>query len=115
MEVLSRVDAVISLGGNNTVNETLAAGKPLFVMRVGGEQGDNASRVVYLGAGLRANIKEQSSLEIGAKVNRLIEEPSFRHHVQEIAESLAQTQGAATAARFIKHIAQSRQPLERPN
>jgi UDP:flavonoid glycosyltransferase YjiC (YdhE family) len=115
VEVLSRVDAVISHGGNNTVNETLAAGKPLLVMPVGGEQGDNASRVVYLGAGLRANIKEESPLEIGAKVDRLIKEPAFRQRVQEIAESLAQSQGAATAARFIEHIAQSRQPLERPN
>lgn len=115
VEVLSRVTAVISHGGNNTVNETLAAGKPLLVMPVGGEQGDNASRVVYLGAGLRANIKEATSQEIGAKVDRLIKEPAFRQRAQEIAESLVQTQGAVTAARFIEHVAQSRQPLQRPN
>lgn len=37
VEVLANVDAVISHGGNNTTNETLAAGKPLLVMPVGGE------------------------------------------------------------------------------
>ena len=114
VEVLSRVDAVISHGGNNTVNETLAAGKPLLVMPVGGEQGDNASRVVYLGVGLRASIKESTSQEIGVKVDRLIEESIFRQRAKEVADALALTQGPVTAALFIERLAESRQPIERP-
>ena len=114
VEILPRVDAVISHGGNNTVNETLATGKPLLVMPVGGEQGDNASRVAYLGVGLRANIKRSTSKEIGAKVERLIEEPTFRQRAQEIASALAQTNGPVVAGRFIEHVAQTRQPLLRP-
>jgi len=108
------VDAVISHGGNNTVNETLAAGKPLLVMPVGGEQGDNAGRVEYLGVGLRADIRKSTSREIGAKVNRLIEEPTFHQRAKEIAKALALTEGPVTAARFIEHVVQNRRPLLRP-
>jgi MGT family glycosyltransferase len=114
VEILSRVDVVISHGGNNTVNETLAAGKPLLVMPVGGEQGDNGSRVVYLGVGLRLDIKQSTSQEIGAKVKRLIEEPTFRQCAKEVADALTLTQGPVTAARFIERVAQSKQPLLRP-
>lgn len=114
VEILSRVDAVISHGGNNTVNETLAAGKPLLVMPIGGEQGDNASRVVYLGVGLRADIKRASSQEIGTKVSHLIEEPTFRQRAEEIADALALTQGQVTAVKFIKRVAETRQPIVRP-
>lgn len=114
VEVLPRVDAVISHGGNNTVNETLAAGKPLLVLPVGGEQGDNASRVVYLGAGLRADLCRSTPSEIRAKVVRLIGEPGFRLKAQAIAEKVSRTQGPATAARFIERLAQTRQPIRRP-
>ncbi len=112
--LLPHVDAVISHGGNNTTNETLAAGKPLLVMPVGGEQGDNASRVVHLGAGLRADIKQFTPQEIGAKIDRLLAEPSFRQRAQAIASALAQTDGPATAAQFIERVAQTGQPLTRP-
>lgn len=114
LEVLLRVDAVISHGGNNTVNETLAAGKPLLVMPVGGEQGDNASRIVFLGVGLRVDIKKSTSKEIGAKVRRLIEEPTFSQRAQEIADVLALLQGPVTAAKFIERVAETRQPILRP-
>ena len=114
VEVLSHVDVVISHGGNNTVNETLAAGKPLLVMPVGGEQGDNASRVVYLGAGLRTNVDKSTPQEIIDKVNRLIEEPSLRQRTEEIAKALSLMQGPVTAARFIERIVKTRQPIVRP-
>jgi UDP:flavonoid glycosyltransferase YjiC (YdhE family) len=113
VEILPRVDAVISHGGNNTVNETLAAGRPLLVLPVGGEQGDNASRVVYLGAGLRADIARTPAAEVRRLVDLLLQGP-FRQRAQEVAAALARTEGAATAARFIEHVARTRSPVERP-
>ncbi|MEK7867661.1 MAG: nucleotide disphospho-sugar-binding domain-containing protein [Planctomycetota bacterium] len=114
VEVLDRVDAVVSHGGNNTVNETLAAGRPLLVMPVGGEQGDNACRVEHLGAGLRADLKRSPAEEIGAKVRRLLEEPSFARRARECADALAKTDGPGTAARFIERVASTRCALVRP-
>jgi UDP:flavonoid glycosyltransferase YjiC (YdhE family) len=114
VELLARVDVMVSHGGNNTVNEALAAGRPLLVMPVGGEQGDNASRVVYLGTGLRARISGSPSSEIGEKVRRLIEEPSFSRKALGIARSLARTAGPGVAARFVEYLAANRRPMVRP-
>ncbi len=113
LEILPLVDVVISHGGNNTTNETLAAGKPLLVMPVGGEQGDNASRVAYLGAGLRASIKSSTSHEIREKIDRLIKEPQFKQRASEIASAIALTQGTVIATQFIEHIARTKRPLVR--
>lgn len=50
--LLSRVDIVVTHGGNNTVQETLAAGKPMVVVPFGGDQIVNAQRVERLGVGI---------------------------------------------------------------
>ena len=115
LELLPSVDAVISHGGNNTVNETLSTGKPLLVMPVGGEQGDNAARVEYLGVGLRADRKRSTMQEIGVKARRLLEEPGFRQRAEKIAGALALTEGPVTASRLITRLEQSRQPVLRPS
>jgi UDP:flavonoid glycosyltransferase YjiC (YdhE family) len=83
-------------------------------MPVGGEQADNAARVVFLGAGLRADVRRATASEIAAKVRRLIEEPAFRRRAREIAAAVTRTQGAVTAARFIERLAETRRPLRRP-
>ncbi|MEW6368350.1 MAG: glycosyltransferase [Acidobacteriota bacterium] len=114
IEVLKHVDVVVSHGGNNTVNETLAAGRPLLVLPVGGEQGDNASRVVALGAGLRADLARSTSEEIAAKVTRLLKEDGFKQRALEIAAALARTDGPSTAARFLERLVETRRPLIRP-
>ncbi|MEW6365017.1 MAG: glycosyltransferase [Acidobacteriota bacterium] len=114
IDVLKHVDAVISHGGNNTVNETLAAGRPLLVLPVGGEQGDNASRVVALGVGLRAHLTRSTSEEIAAKVSRLLSEADFKMRAQEVAAALARMDGPSTAARFLERLVETRQPLIRP-
>ncbi len=113
VELLTKVDAVISHGGNNTTNETLAAGKPLLIMPVGGEQRDNASRVVYLGAGLRADLKSSTPEEIRKKVHRLLDEPSFAARARQIADALGQTNGPDVAARLIERVVQTGRPLVR--
>ena len=113
IEVIHKVDVVISHGGNNTVNETLAAGKPLLVTPVGGEQGDNAARIVYLGAGLRADLKKASCEEIKTKIKKLIEDSNFSKRAKEIALNLKKTDGTATAVKLIEHLVKTQKPLLR--
>lgn len=113
--LLPRVDVVITHGGNNTVTEALFEGKPLLVLPTTGEQGDNASRVEYLGAGLRADIRRVTAHDIRTLVNTLIEKPSFGRRAHAISESLEKTAGAATASRFIAHLARTGKPVVRPH
>lgn len=113
LAVLAQVDAVVSHGGVNTINETLAAGKPLLVLPVGGEQGDNAARVVFLEAGLRAKLSASSEV-IGRSVDRLVREPRFGTRAREVAEVLARLDGPGTGARFLQRILETGMPVERP-
>jgi len=113
VELLPHVDAVISHGGNNTVNETLAAGKPLLVLPIGAEQAHNARRVVELGAGLGTAIQGTRSREIHGSVRRLLDEPSFRERALECARALAETDGPGSAVRLIERLIETRQPVLR--
>jgi MGT family glycosyltransferase len=114
LEVLPRVDLVIGHGGNNTTNETLAAGKPLLVVPVGGEQRDNSRRVEYLGAGLTVWPEHLTVEGVRQAVHRLREEPRFREKTKELQRKLDETNGTETGARLIVHLARTRAPLRLP-
>lgn len=113
VELLPKVDLFISHGGNNSTNEALACGKPLIIMPVGGEQGDNASRVEYLGVGLRIDIKQFSEEQLVAKVEMIRTDSRFRDRVEEIMKRIGSTTGIETASRCIDWIARRRRPIER--
>lgn len=114
LELLPLVDVVVSHGGNNTVTEALAAGRPLLVMPQGGEQDSNASRVTWLGAGLRANGHHVSPAEVRKGVMRLATDPSFRQAAERVADVLRGTDGVGTSARFIQRLMGIREPLRQP-
>jgi MGT family glycosyltransferase len=112
VDLLPLVDAVVSHGGNNTINETLAAGKPLLVLPVGGEQQDNASRVEFLGAGLRTTLNAPAAT-IRALVGRLIRESSFRDSASACAAVLSETRGTETARLLIERLLETGRPVSR--
>jgi MGT family glycosyltransferase len=114
VDLLPKVDLVIGHGGNNSTNETLAAGKPLIVMPVGGEQGDNASRIEYLKAGLRVNIASFDEDEIAQKVKYIRSNPEFQERVSCLKEAIDRTDGPKTASTCIEWVAHNKRPLFRP-
>ncbi len=112
--LLPRVDLFISHGGNNSVNEALAAGKPLVVMPVAGEQADNASRVEYLGVGRRIDIARFEPEELRSLVADIRDTLALRERSQAIASAIAATQSLQTASRCIEWVGRTRRPLQRP-
>lgn len=108
LEILKRVDLVISHGGNNTINETLAAGKPIIVMPIGGEQGDNASKIEYLNVGKRINIWNFGSNEVLDKVKVILNEPIYKENADRIKKIISKTDGVNTAAKLITWVAENR-------
>lgn len=114
VELLPRMDLVIGHGGNNSTNETLAAGKPLLVIPVGGEQRDNSRRVEYLGAGLTVWPEALTVERVRAAVARLRDEPRFRQRAEELRRQLDETDGTETSAKLIAHLARTRTPLRLP-
>lgn len=115
IELLPKVDLVIGHGGNNSTNETLAAGKPLIIIPVGGEQGDNASRVEYLGVGARLNIKTFNEEELKTKVNNIKTNLEIQNNLAKIKQELEKTDGAKTASFLIEWLVKNKKPLIRPD
>lgn len=115
VDLLPRMDLVIGHGGNNSTNETLAAGKPLLVVPVGGEQHDNARRVEYLGAGLFLPLQELSPENVRRAVTRLREEPGFRMKAEALRTHLETTDGPTTASALITLLARRRAPVRLPD
>lgn len=88
-----------------------AAGRPLLVVPVGGEQHDNAQRVTWLGAGLWISLSELSAERVRAAVARLRNEPGFSQRAAEFAGILASCDGARTGAGLIERRGRERRPL----
>lgn len=105
LALLPRVDLVISHGGNNTTNETLAAGRPLVVVPFGGEQMQNARRVEALGAGLPIDFDRLDPGAVRAAVRRIRETPTFAARALDIASALRGVDGAGAAAAMIRRLA----------
>ncbi len=114
IDLLPNVDLVIGHGGHNSTNETLATGKPLIIMPIGGEQTDNASRVEYLGVGLRLNIMDFNAQELRQKVEQIKNNPGFQQRASLLKEAIAQTDGCSTSSGCIQWLAYHRRPLTRP-
>jgi UDP:flavonoid glycosyltransferase YjiC (YdhE family) len=85
--VMQEVSLVISQGGHGTVNRALINGVPLLIIPMGRDQGDNAARVEFKGAGLRLP-PTASETEIASAAARLILEPDFRLAAQQLGEAI---------------------------
>jgi MGT family glycosyltransferase len=94
--LLRRVDAVVTHGGNNTVQECLATGRPMVVIPFGGDQVSNAHRVERLGVGLRMSATALSADTVRTAVETL-SEARFVERAREIARAL-ETYGGTPAA-----------------
>lgn len=101
LALLERVDAVVTHGGNNTTQETLAAGRPMLVVPFGGDQLENARRVERLGVGVALLPGELSEGNVRRVVARLLDEPALAARSREVASGLAGHDGTARAVESI--------------
>lgn len=104
LAVLRAVDAVVSHGGNNTVNETLAAGRPLLVLPIGGEQEANARRVEAIGAGITLDRARLGPMHVREAFTRLRSTASFGERASRIAAAIDGMGGAEMAADLIDKV-----------
>lgn len=95
--LLERVDAVITHGGNNTVQECLAAGRPMVVIPFGGDQLANARRVERLGVGARIDAHDLSAGVVGEALEAATHEGAT-DRARQIARALEKYGGTRAAA-----------------
>ncbi len=112
-QLLPRIDAVISHGGNNTVTESLYFGKPLIVVPITGDQPESAGRVKYTGAGIRLNLHHITPKNLQKAIDQVLYNPTFRENAARIQASYQSTHGASTTVRLLEKLAETRQALYR--
>jgi MGT family glycosyltransferase len=104
IELMSRVDLVISHGGHNTVCEALAHGTPLVVAPIRDDQSIVAQQVADSGAGLRVRFARLGVDELARAATRVLGEPSFREAARRIARSFEAAGGVRSAADHLERI-----------
>ena len=101
--ILPQVAAIVSQCGHGTVMKALAHGIPLVCLPLVGDQSDVAARVVHTGAGIRIS-RDASPMHIRTALNRVLNEPSFRHGAQRIAKAMSAEDGAKMAAEELETL-----------
>jgi MGT family glycosyltransferase len=98
--ILEHCDAVICHGGNGTVYQALAAGRPVVTIPTHVDQKANAYLLAQQGAGLTVN-PEKMDMVIPS-LNRILTEPSFKTNAGRLKELIASENGPETAAVLIE-------------
>jgi MGT family glycosyltransferase len=104
LDVLDRVDAVVSHGGHNTVCESLSRGLPLVLAPIRDDQPIIADQVVRAGAGLRVKYGRVGPDELADAINRVLSEPAFGEAAESIRASFLQAGGARSAADAVEEL-----------
>ena len=105
LQLLERLDAVVSHGGHNTVCETLAHGLPLVVAPIRDDQPIVAQQVADAGAAVRVRFGRVGAVALAQAITLVLNEPSFRVAAQGLAESFQAAGGAGAAAEALVALA----------
>lgn len=104
VELLEHVDAVITHGGNNTVQECLAAARPMVVIPFGGDQQANARRIERLGVGAAIPAHELTPACVRDALIRLFD-AQVVERARKLSQALGSYGGACAAADGILALA----------
>jgi len=103
-ELLQRMAGVVCHAGHNTVCEALAAGLPLALAPILGDQPYVARQVIAAGAGIPLRFGKVSVPVMRAALERLLSDAVLRTAAQRLAEALHAAPGAAGAADVIETV-----------
>ncbi len=98
LELLGRVDAVVSHGGHNTVCEALAHGLPLVVAPIRDDQPIVAQQVTDAGAAIRVKFGRARAAELAVALTSVLDEPSYRQAARGLQASFEAAGGPTAAA-----------------
>ena len=102
--VLPHVAAMVTQCGLGSLTKALMHGVPLVCLPLIGEQADNAARIVAHGAGLRLPAEAPPD-QIRTALQRVLDEPGFRHAARRLGARLAAETPEETAADELEALA----------
>jgi zeaxanthin glucosyltransferase len=113
LALLRRAALVITHGGLNTALETLQAGVPMVCLPITNDQPGVAERLRHLGVAEVLPLQRLTAHDVRARVQRVLQQPSFRQHAEAAARRLREMDGPAVAARLIEDALCGRQRVTR--
>jgi len=105
-KILPLVDLVITHGGNNTITETFAAGKPMIVMPLWGDQFDNAQRIHETGFGVRLNPYKFEEQELIGALEKLLYDEQLSQRLKAAAKRIETAASKEKACERIELLVQ---------
>lgn len=110
--LVEEVDVVVCPGGHGTVVKALAAGVPVIVAPIQGDQRETGTRVEVAGAGLSVRWGPWFGRRLAKAVHRVVADTSYHRAAARIAET-ARGLGPDRAARLIETATSSRRSSSR--
>ena len=104
INVLPKVDLVISHGGNNTVGETFYFGKPIIIMPMFCDQFDNAQRIQEKGFGIRINPYQCTKDQLLDAINKLINDSQLNLRLKKISERIKAEAKSGKVGQLIENL-----------
>jgi len=110
LDLLPKIDLLLSHAGSNAVCEALAHDLPLVVVPITDGQPVVAQQVANSGCGIRLSFTRSGSPEIRDAVERALTDPKFREAARRIRRSFDAAGGAARAAELLQMLARGDKP-----
>ena len=104
--VLQQADVFVSHCGMNSVSESLYFGVPLVMLPQTSEQKGVAQRVHQLGAGVKLNKSDSTSLLNG--IDTVLRNPGYRERAAKLSEGFRRCSGAKGAADKIMQVCEAK-------
>ena len=109
-EIMPRVDVVVAMGGQGSVQTAMASGTPLVGIPLHPEQELNVDLAARQGMALAMAPRHAGTEKMTAAVRRLVAEPEFRQQARRVQQLYAGSDGASRAAaaitRYLACVAQ---------
>ena len=87
--IIPLVDLVITHGGNNTVTETMAFGRPMIVLPLFGDQLENGTRVHETGYGIRLEPYTFTDNQLLNSLEKLLSDEGLKVKLDKTAKRMA--------------------------
>jgi UDP:flavonoid glycosyltransferase YjiC (YdhE family) len=104
-QTMSHCDVVINHGGHGTLARVLASGAVPVVVPAGGDQAENAARVVWAGAGVRVAPRLASARSIRRATERALFEPTLRSAAHQFEAWHATHDAGGRATELLEQLA----------
>lgn len=109
-QLLKKSQALVFHGGNGTMYQGLAAGRPMIALPSHLEQEMNFRAALTMGFGLRLSSRRVTGIQILNALQRVLDEPHFIRSSQALSGAVRNSDGASEAAELLEQWAKAGVP-----